>query len=159
MSPLMTTLPILMKRYSRFSSSVMSELRVMILLMACTGLRMGAFEGLQWFHFVEMPEQRIYRITVYAKSFKDKYYTFCAPECAAAIDSYLDYRRRLGDPLKMTTPLIREQFDIRQICSSISQCIILYWDHLHYQRVTQALRNKNKRKSCEHMALENSPSH
>jgi hypothetical protein len=37
--------------------------------------------------------------------------TFCTPECAKAIDDYLDYRRRCGEKLTPESPLIREQFD------------------------------------------------
>lgn len=86
--------------------------RVMILLMASSGMRIGALESLQIGHLSKMPEYSLYKITVYANSPKDRYYTFCTPECAAAIDSYLAYRQRFGDPLKKTAPLIREEFDI-----------------------------------------------
>jgi hypothetical protein len=37
--------------------------------------------------------------------------TFCTPECAKAIDDYLDYRRRCGEKLTPESPFIREQFD------------------------------------------------
>jgi hypothetical protein len=36
---------------------------------------------------------------------------FCTPECAKAIDDYLDYRRRCSEKLTPESPLIREQFD------------------------------------------------
>jgi integrase len=86
--------------------------RVMILLMASTGLRIGALDSLLIGHISKIAEYSLYKITVYANSPKDRYYTFCTPECAAAIDSYLGYRQRFGDPLKKTAPLIREEFDI-----------------------------------------------
>ena len=57
-------------------------------------------------------EYNLYKITVYANSRKDRYYTFCTPECAKAIDSYLDSRSRFGEVLKPSAPLIREQFDV-----------------------------------------------
>ena len=38
---------------------------------------------------------------------------FCTPECTKVIDSYLEYRQRCGEELKPDSPLIREQFDIK----------------------------------------------
>ena len=49
-------------------------------------------------------------IWVYSWSKADRYYTFCTPECTAAIDAYLNYRK--GEELKGKSPLIREQFNI-----------------------------------------------
>jgi integrase len=86
---------------------------VMILLMASTGMRLGALVGLKIGHLTRIKEYNLYKILVYAASRKNRYYTFCTPECARAIDSYLEFRRRFGDPLKPTEALIREQFDIR----------------------------------------------
>lgn len=86
--------------------------RMMILLMASTGMRIGALHELKIGHLTEIPEYNVYKITVYASSPKGRYYTFCTPECKKAIDDYLDYRGRFGDPLKDKSPLIREQFNI-----------------------------------------------
>lgn len=87
--------------------------RVMILLMASTGMRIGALEFLKLGHLTKVSVYPyIYKIMVYAQSPKDRYYTFCTQECSEAIDSYLDYRARFGDPLKKQAPLIREEFDI-----------------------------------------------
>jgi integrase len=85
--------------------------RVIVLLMASTGMRIGAIPDLKLGHLTEIPKYGIYKISVYNNS-KARYYTFTTPECAVAINSYLDYRRRFGDPLKAKSPLIREQFDI-----------------------------------------------
>jgi integrase len=88
--------------------------RVMILLMASTGMRIGAIPILQIGDLTEIPQYKLYKITVYASSPKDRYYTFCTPECKNAIDSYLSYRERFGEQIKpSSSPLIREQFDIR----------------------------------------------
>lgn len=87
--------------------------RVVILLMASTGMRIGAVPALQIGHLIKIPEHNLYKITVYANFPRARYYCFSTPECAAAIDSYLSYRRRFGDPLAKTAPLIREQFEIK----------------------------------------------
>lgn len=87
--------------------------RMMVLLMASTGMRIGALDSLKIGHLSpKIPEYNTYKIIVYAQSPKDRYYTFCTPECAQAIDIYLAYRQRFGDPLKQTAPLIREGFNI-----------------------------------------------
>jgi hypothetical protein len=39
-------------------------------------------------------------IWVYSRSKANRYYTFCTPECTAAIDAYLDYRKSFGEELK-----------------------------------------------------------
>lgn len=85
--------------------------KVAILLMCSTGMRMGALPDIKLSHLQEY--KGVYKIVVYANSPKHRYYTFCTPECKKAIDNYLEYRRRFGDPLHEKAPLIREQFDIK----------------------------------------------
>jgi integrase len=86
--------------------------RVLVLLMASTGMRIGALSDLRLTDLTEIADSHLYKIVVYANSPPDRYYTFCTPECKQAIDNYLDYRRRFGEPLADKAPLIREQFDI-----------------------------------------------
>jgi integrase len=86
--------------------------RVIVLLLASTGMRIGAVSDIRLADLTEIPDYNLYKIMVYSNSPPDRYYTFCTPECKQAIDNYLDYRRRFGDPLKDKAPLIREQFDI-----------------------------------------------
>jgi hypothetical protein len=87
--------------------------RVIILLMTSTRMRIGSISIIQLADITNIQEYNIYKIRVYANSPKDRYYTFCTPECAAAIDSYLQYRQRFGEILKPSAPLIREQFNTR----------------------------------------------
>jgi integrase len=61
--------------------------RVVILLMASTGMRIGALSSLQLGDLTRIPEYKLIKIFVYGRSKRDKYYTFCTPECAAAIVS------------------------------------------------------------------------
>ena len=89
--------------------------KTIILLMTSTGMRIGAIHTLKVGDLEKISKYNLYKIQVYANSKKDKYYTFCTPECAIAIDSYLDYRKRFGEDvlkLKDKAPLIREQFNI-----------------------------------------------
>jgi integrase len=84
--------------------------RVMILLLASTGMRIGALPQLKIKHLARVLDGSMYQISVYDGT-PSHYMTFCTPECAKAIDDYLDYRRRCGERLTPESPLIREQFD------------------------------------------------
>ena len=86
--------------------------RVIILLMASTGMRIGALPGLRVGDIKRMDEFGVYMIWAYNRSKADRYYTFCNPECANAIDTYLDYRRSFHEEIKDKSPLIREEFNI-----------------------------------------------
>lgn len=49
---------------------------------------------------------------VYENS-SEEYNIFITPECRKALDFYLDLRSRYGEKLKDESPLVREQFDLR----------------------------------------------
>jgi site-specific recombinase XerD len=74
--------------------------RVIVLLMVSTGMRIGAIHVLQLADLAKIDTYNLYKIKVYASSPRDRYYTFCTPECAQAIDSYLQYRQRFGEVIK-----------------------------------------------------------
>jgi integrase len=84
--------------------------RLIIYLLCSTGIRQGAVPELKIGHLKYIEEYQIYEITVY-KGFKEEYVTFCSLECAAAINSYLDFRRRYGEKITPESYLIRKQFD------------------------------------------------
>ncbi|HZA68132.1 MAG TPA: hypothetical protein VE548_00405, partial [Nitrososphaeraceae archaeon] len=86
--------------------------RVAVLIMVSTAMRIGGLRELRYGDIRKIDEFNLYLIWVYSRSKADRYYTFCTPECAAAIDSYLDYRRKFGEKLEDKSPLIREQFNI-----------------------------------------------
>jgi integrase len=91
-----------------------SDLRMksMVLLMATAGLRIGAIPQLRLRNLEKIDS--IYKIAVYEGS-EEKYYTFCSPECASFIDSYLEYRKQNGEKLDKDSFLIRDQFDITDL--------------------------------------------
>ena len=84
--------------------------KAIILLLASSGLRIGALAGLLIKHMQLYEKHGIYRFTVYPGG-KDEYITFCSREAAATIAAYLDYRKRSGETLTPASPLFREQFD------------------------------------------------
>jgi len=87
--------------------------RIAILLMCSAGLRVGALPTLKIRNLEKNDTYNNYRITVYENE-DEEYVTWCSPECAAAIASYFEYRQRHGErPLKEDSPLIREEFDVK----------------------------------------------
>jgi integrase len=82
------------------------RMRAVILLLASSGLRIGAISSLRLRSLDEM------KLVVYEND-SEEYLTFITPECKKAIDSYLDMRSRYGEKLTDDSYLIREQFDIR----------------------------------------------
>ncbi len=80
--------------------------------MTSTGMRIGGLKDLQIGDLKQINEFGLYMIWVYNRSRKDRYYTFTTPECAKAIDEYLEYRKRTGgeDITKDKSPLIRDKF-------------------------------------------------
>ncbi|CAN5706773.1 hypothetical protein BH23THE1_BH23THE1_17350 [soil metagenome] len=75
--------------------------RAVVLLMASTGMRVGALPELKLKHLkrwtIDSQGTNIYQITVYGNSPKSRYTTFCTPEAAKAIGEYLEMRKRHGE--------------------------------------------------------------
>jgi len=96
------------------------RMRVVILLLASTGMRIGAFPQLRIGHLFDIDSDLATnagnnisnKIMVYEGT-NEGYYTFITPECKKAVDLYLDFRKRYGEKLGTNSLLIREQFDIR----------------------------------------------
>jgi integrase len=82
--------------------------RCCILLMCSSGIRQGGIHTLKLANLQRMGD--IYKITVYHND-PEEYFTFCSPECAKALDQYFEYRKRCGEILKPSSPIIRQQFD------------------------------------------------
>jgi integrase len=100
------------------------RMRVVILLLASTGARVGAICELRIGHLLDSdqdPDDQDNMNTQTSKKMKvkvyegtrEEYYSFITPECKHAIGVYLDFRKRYGEKLAPNSFLIREQFDIR----------------------------------------------
>jgi integrase len=133
--------------------------KVMVLLMASAGLRLGGLLGLKVGHLIKIPEYSNYQITVYANSKKSRYQTFCTSECATAIDNYLDFRKRCGERITDKSPLLRQEFNrddelkaankvLSLGKSGIKRCIskILYESGLRTHLIEKDERNLNQRR-------------
>jgi len=98
------------------------RMRVVILLLVSTGMRIGGIPELRIGHSLDTnpddqdnnntANSKKMKVTIY-KGTRDEYYSFITPECKRAIDVYLDFRKRYGEKLGANSFLIREQFDIR----------------------------------------------
>jgi len=77
------------------------------LILASTGIRIGALPCLRINDLKKI--DNLYKITVYTSD-KEEYYTFCSPECANEIDSYLNFRARRGEKVTSDSYLIVKQF-------------------------------------------------
>jgi integrase len=82
------------------------RMKVVILLLASSGLRLGAISSLRIRHLQKR------KLLVYEND-REEYFTFITPECQKAVDSYLDMRSRYGEKINSESFLLREQFDIR----------------------------------------------
>ena len=85
--------------------------RSIILLMASAGLRMGAIPALKMKDLEAIDSHSIYKINIYGRSVKSRYFSFCTPECRKWIDLYLDYRRRWGERITDDSPLFRAEYN------------------------------------------------
>ena len=72
------------------------RIRTAFLLLTSTGIRIGALQTLKIEDLEKIDD--IYKIKVYSGD-KEESITFCTPECAKDIDSYLEFRRRRGEKL------------------------------------------------------------
>jgi integrase len=88
------------------------RMKAVILLLASSGMRVGAVPSLKIRHLQKI--ENIYKIIVYEGS-NEQYLTFCTPESASVIDSYLEYRTSNGEKINPDSYLIRDQFDITDI--------------------------------------------
>ncbi len=103
------------KAYSRDDLKAMLSIakprtRVMILIYSSTGIRKSALFELKLKHIEKIEEYGLYKFTIYPYSKDSRYVTFCTPECAKEIDSYLQYRKDAGEILTKESPLVRNDF-------------------------------------------------
>ena len=123
------------------------RMRTVVLLLASTGMRIGAIPDLR-LRNIEKVEidaaTSIYKITVY-EGFKEEYITFTTPECTLAIDSYLKMRERYCEKLNSNCFIIREQFDVRDPFA-ISKCKAVRANTLTQKLIDLAVRAGLRRK-------------
>jgi len=97
------------------------RMKSVLLMLASTGIRIGAIPDLKIKHFESRSTSRsiesgskMYKITVYENT-NEEYYTFCTEECGRACEEYWKYRERSGEKLEKNSPFIRKQFDMNDL--------------------------------------------
>jgi integrase len=94
--------------------------KVIVLLLASSGIRLGAVAELKIKHLQKIQDYNIYKVTVYHNT-REEYFTYCTPECASAIDNYLNYRQtKCSEKITDESPLIREHFDINRLGEAVT---------------------------------------
>jgi len=83
--------------------------RCIILLMASTGIRVGAIPTLT-IKSLKKLDEGLGLLTVYGDSKKSRYVTLVTPECMSTIDEYLEQRKKLGEKLNEKSCLIRDKY-------------------------------------------------
>ena len=82
-----------------------------ILIMSSGGLRIGAISILRVRDLEPIDKYNIYKVSIYSKSRKSRYFSFCTPECRKSIEDYIDYRKRWGERITEESPLFRTEFN------------------------------------------------
>ena len=85
------------------------RIKTAFLILASTGIRVGALRSLKVGDLEKIDD--VYKIRVYAGD-KEQYITFCTPECAKEIDTYLDFRARHNEKITDDSFLLIKKFNI-----------------------------------------------
>ena len=88
--------------------------KALILLLASSGVRIGAISGMKIKHLSRIEDS--YSIVIYPGD-KEEDYIFTTPEATKGIDDYLEKRRKDGEYLNDESPLFRNayQFGIQKV--------------------------------------------
>jgi integrase len=85
--------------------------RCLILLMASTGIRVGAIKSLRLKHLTRLQhESNIALVSIYPESKDHRYNALMTQECMASIDEYIDYRRKQHEKITEDSYIIRDKF-------------------------------------------------
>lgn len=92
-----------------------TRLKSVFLIMASSGIRVGAFDYLNWGDVEPITEDKVTvgaKLTVY-RGEREQYETFLTPECYQTLLEYRGQREKFGEVTKPTSPLIREALNTR----------------------------------------------
>ena len=88
--------------------------RCIILLMASSGIRVGAIPTLT-IKSLKKLDEGLGLLTVYGDSVKSRYITLVTSECMSTIEKYKEYRIKQGEKLTEKSPLIRDKYGVYSI--------------------------------------------
>jgi site-specific recombinase XerD len=140
-----------------YHSAQDQRVKVMVLLMCSSGIRVGTFLSLRIRNLIPIDKYGIYQVVVYENT-SSQHYTFCSQECRKEIDNYLEFRKRNGETIRPESPLLREQFNTRNRIGSAKPRFIKYRSLT--KMIEQVIyidagirRKKNKEKELEEVVV------
>jgi site-specific recombinase XerD len=98
------------------------RMRVVVLVMSSSGIRVGSFESLKLKHVKFLPNGTA-QLAVYDHT-PDKYLTFITPEAVLAVKQYLTARENAGEKLTPESTLIRDKWDFEERVRKIKHSTI-----------------------------------
>jgi hypothetical protein len=98
------------------------RMKVAVLIMASSGMRVGGFDGLKIRDIVRL-DSGCGRILVYAGE-PEQYYSFISPEVLAFFEEYLELRRNAGEKLTPDSPVIRDKWSFQNRPNRIDPAIV-----------------------------------
>jgi len=84
------------------------RLKTAFLVLASTGIRIGALQLIRIGDVEKI--DNLYKIKVYSGD-REEYFTFCTPECAKEIDTYMEFRNKRGENLTQDSYLLVTKFN------------------------------------------------
>ena len=105
------------------------RIKPIVFLMASSGIRIGAFEYLQWKHvepiYDENREIIAAKITVYAGD-KEQYYAFMTPEAYGSLKVWMEFRSSYGEKITGDSWLMRDIWQTTNISYGANLGLALY---------------------------------
>jgi hypothetical protein len=85
--------------------------RIMILLLASSGCRIGALPKLKISDLIPVEEYNLYKVVIYDRLRKHAHFTFSTPEARKTIDAYLSFRERRGEKVTPNSTIFGHEFN------------------------------------------------
>jgi integrase len=83
------------------------RMKMLVTVMFSSGIRVGAWAGLQLKHVVQVHDSGVAKLIVYDGE-NEQYYTFITPEAHAAIKEWIAYRESYGEKITPDSHLMRD---------------------------------------------------
>jgi hypothetical protein len=88
------------------------RVKPIIYTMISSGIRVGAFDLLQWRHISAITDSKgeviVAKMIIYPGDPVEEYYTFCSPEAYKELKSWMDYREQCGERISGESWVMRD---------------------------------------------------
>ena len=90
------------------------RIKPIVYTMSSSGIRVGAFDYLQWKHVTPITDSKdeiiAAKLTIYPGDPIEQYYTFCTPEAYKELKSWMDYRQECGEMISGDSWVMRDMW-------------------------------------------------